>query len=67
MDGEVAVESIWRVAEHPSDPIAVNTVVAIDSRRVLEFAADAGGFVEVGSTTIAPGIGLPPTKVYLLD
>lgn len=34
---------------------------------VVEFAADEGGFVEVGSTTIAPGIGLPPTKVYLLD
>ncbi|MDH3653887.1 MAG: hypothetical protein OEN21_06445 [Myxococcales bacterium] len=34
---------------------------------VLEFAADQGGFVEVGSSTIAPGIGLPPTKVYLLD
>ena len=34
---------------------------------VLEFAADQGGFVEVGSVMIAPGIGLPPTKVYLLD
>jgi hypothetical protein len=34
---------------------------------VLEFAADEGGFVEVGSNAIAPGIGLPPTKVYLLD
>lgn len=34
---------------------------------VLEFAADEGGFVQVGSNTIAPGIGLPPTKVYLLD
>jgi hypothetical protein len=34
---------------------------------VLEFAADEGGFVEVGSSVIAPGIGLPPTKVYLLD
>jgi len=34
---------------------------------VVEFASDAGGFVEVGSNTIAPGIGLPPTKVYLLD
>ncbi|MGB3050020.1 MAG: hypothetical protein WBB42_03435 [Polyangiales bacterium] len=34
---------------------------------VLEFAADEGGFIEVGSSTIAPGIGLPPTKVYLLD
>ncbi len=34
---------------------------------VVEFAADEGGFVELGSTTIAPGIGLAPTKVYLLD
>lgn len=34
---------------------------------VLEFAADEGGFVELGSSVIAPGIGLPPTKVYLLD
>ncbi|MGB5229635.1 MAG: hypothetical protein WBN55_15310, partial [Eudoraea sp.] len=34
---------------------------------VLEFAADEGGFVEVGSSVISPGIGLPPTKVYLLD
>jgi len=34
---------------------------------VLEFAADDGGFVEVGSSAISPGIGLPPTKVYLLD
>lgn len=34
---------------------------------IVAFAADEGGFVEVGSTTIAPGIGLPPTKVYLLE
>jgi len=34
---------------------------------VLEFAPDEGGFVELGSTAIAPAIGLPPTKVYLLD
>jgi hypothetical protein len=34
---------------------------------VLEFAAEEGSFVEVGSVMIAPGIGLPPTKVYLLD
>ncbi len=34
---------------------------------VLEFAADESGFVEVGSSAIGPGIGLPPTKVYLLD
>ncbi len=34
---------------------------------VVEFAADGDGFVEVGSAPIAPGLGLPPTKVYLLD
>jgi len=34
---------------------------------VLEFAAEEGGFVEVGAVIVAPGIGLPPTKVYLLD
>ena len=34
---------------------------------VVEFAADEGSFVETGSTAIAPGLGLPPTKVYLLD
>ena len=34
---------------------------------VLELAASERGFVEVGSTEIAPGLGLPPTKVYLLD
>lgn len=34
---------------------------------VLEFAAEEGSFVEVGSVMIAPGIGLPPTKVYLLE
>ncbi len=34
---------------------------------VLEFAAADGSFVELGSVMIAPGIGLPPTKVYLLD
>ena len=34
---------------------------------VLELAADGAGFVELGSSTIAPGVGLPPTKVYLLD
>jgi hypothetical protein len=125
-EAEVSIDEVWRVADHPGDPIAVNAVIAIDSRRVLgvasgdfvakpdrlflidletgaqelvheatgsfvigeaaydpdsemlyvpdaaenavlEFAADEGGFVEVGSTTIAPGIGLPPTKVYLLD
>lgn len=34
---------------------------------VLELAANEGGFIEVGSTELAPGLGLPPTKVYLLD
>ena len=34
---------------------------------VLELAASEGGFIEVGSTDLAPGLGLPPTKVYLLD
>jgi hypothetical protein len=122
----VEVERVWSVADHPSQTIAVNSVIAIDDRRVLgvatgnfvdtfdglylidlasgeqelvyessssfvigvpaydpesemlyvpdavenaviEFAADGDGFVEVGSTEIAPGLGLPPTKVYLLD
>ena len=117
--------------KHPMDPIAVNSVVAIDERRVIgvatvgfaptveelhlmdlvtetqelvhdstandptqfvliglsaydpdsemlyvpdvaenavvEFAADGDDFAEVGSTEIAPGLGLPPMKVYLLD
>lgn len=123
---DVTIEETWRVADHPGDPIAVNAVIAIDSRRVLgvangdfgenpdrlylidlasgtqelvheatgsfvigeaaydpesemlyvpdaaenavlHFAADEGGFIDIGSSTIAPGIGLPPTKVYLLD
>jgi len=34
---------------------------------VVELASDQGSFVETGSTSIAPGLGLPPTKVYLLD
>jgi hypothetical protein len=34
---------------------------------VVELAADDDGFVEVGSTEIAPGLSLPPSKVYLLD
>jgi hypothetical protein len=34
---------------------------------IVEFALDEDGFVEVGSTEIAPGLSLPPTKVYLLD
>jgi len=122
----VTIERVWRVADHPSEAIAVNSVVAIDEQRVVgvatgdfattvdelylldlvtegqdlihssngsfviglsaydsasemlyvpdvvanavvELAADGDGFVEVGSTQIAPGLGLPPTKVYLLD
>jgi hypothetical protein len=122
----VTIERVWRVADHPEEPIAVNSVVAIDDHRVVgvatgdfatrddelylldlvsetqdfvhassdsfviglsaydpdsemlyvpdvvanavvEFAADGNGFAEVGSTQIAPGLGLPPTKVYLLD
>jgi len=34
---------------------------------VWKFAVDEDGFVEVGSTEIAPSLSLPPTKVYLLD
>ena len=34
---------------------------------VVELDQDAGGFVEIGSVEIAPGLGLPPTQVYLLD
>jgi len=34
---------------------------------VVEFAAGEGAFVEVGKTEVAPGLGLPPRKVYLLD
>jgi hypothetical protein len=122
----VTIDRVWRVADHPSEPIAVNSVVAIDERRVVgvatgdfattvdelylldlfgetqglvhasngsfviglsaydpdsemlyvpdvvanavvEFAAGENGFTEVGSTQIAPGLGLPPTKVYRLD
>ncbi len=123
---EVTIERVWRLADHPTSSIAVNSVVAIDEQRVagvatgdfativdtlhlmdlttgaqelvhestgsfviglsaydperemlyvpdaaqnavLELAANEDGFVEVGSTEIAPGLGLPPTKVYLLD
>ena len=122
----VTIDRVWRVADHPEDPIAVNSVVAIDDHRVVgvatgnfattddelylldlvnetqdfvhassdsfviglsaydpqsemlyvpdgvanavvAFAADDNGFAEVGSTQIAPDLGLPPTKVYLLD
>ena len=34
---------------------------------VIEFADDGGGFTEVGSTQVAPSLGLPPTQVYLLN
>jgi hypothetical protein len=122
----VVIERVWRVADHPSEAIAVNSVVAIDEERVVgvatgdfattvdelylldltaesqdlvhasngsfviglsaydldsemlyvpdvvanavvEFAVDEDGFVEVGSTQIAPSLGLPPTQVHLLD
>lgn len=123
---EVTIDEIWRVADHPDLAIAVNAVIAIDSRRVVgvasgdfattsdrlflidlvtgaqelvhessdsfvigesaydpdsemlyvpdaaenavvELALDDGGFVRVGTSTIAASIGLPPTKVYLLE
>jgi hypothetical protein len=122
----VTIDRVWRVADHPDEPIAVNSVVAIDDQRVVgvatgdfattvdelylldlvsetqefvhtssgsfviglsaydpdsemlyvpdvvanavvEFAADENGFTEVGSTEIAPALGLPPTQVYVLD
>lgn len=122
----VELERIWRVSDHPSAAISVNSVIAIDDRRalgvatgnfvdtvdqlylidlvtgdqelvlesggsfviglsaydpdrrmlyvpdafdnvVIELAADDDGFVELGSTQIAAGLGLPPSKVYLLD
>jgi hypothetical protein len=122
----VTIERVWRVADHPTGAVAVNSVVAIDEQRVVgiatgdfattvdelylidlatgaqelvhdstgsfviglsaydpdsemlyvpdaaenaivEFAVDEDGFVEVSSTEIAPGLSLPPTKVYLLD
>jgi len=125
-ESDVMIERMWRVADHPNEAIAVNSVVAIDEQRVVgvatgdfattvdelylldlvaeeqdlihasdgsfvigvsaydpdsemlyvpdvvanavvEFAADGGGFEATGSTEIAPGLGLPPTKVYLLD
>jgi hypothetical protein len=34
---------------------------------VIELAATAEGFVEVGSTAIAPSLSLPPRQVYQLD
>lgn len=34
---------------------------------VIELAEADGGFVEIGSTSIASGLGLPPTQVYLLE
>ena len=37
------------------------------SNAVVEMAEDGDHFTEVGSTEIAPGLGLPPTQVYLLD
>jgi hypothetical protein len=125
-EGGVTIERVWRVADHPTAAIAVNSVAAIDRQRVVgvatgdfvttvdelylldlasgaqelvhdstgsfviglsaydpdsemlyvpdvaenavvEFAVDEDSFVETGSTEIAPGLSLPPTKVYLLD
>jgi hypothetical protein len=125
-DGGAVIERMWRVADHPTSAIAVNSVAAIDAQRVVgvangdfattvdalylmdlttgaqelvhrsadsfvigvsaydadsemlyvpdatanavvEFAGTDSGIIEVGSTEIAPGLGLPPTKVYLLD
>ncbi len=122
----VAIERIWRVADHPGSAIAVNSIAAIAPERivgvatgdfattvdalyaidlatgaqelvyestdsfvigvaaydpesemlyvpdaaadvVLQLAVEQGGFVQVGETEIAPSLGLPPTKVYLLD
>jgi hypothetical protein len=122
----VTVDRLWRLADHPTAAIAVNSVAAIDRQRVVgvatgdfvttvdelylldlasgaqelvhdstgsfviglsaydpdsemlyvpdvaenavvEFAVDEDSFVETGSTEIAPGLSLPPTKVYLLD
>ena len=34
---------------------------------VIELAWDGDGFTAVGSKEIAPGLGLPPTQVYLLN
>ncbi len=33
---------------------------------VIELAEDEGAFVEIGRTSIAPSLGLPPAQVYLL-
>ncbi len=34
---------------------------------VIELAEHDEGFTEVGSMQIAPGLGLPPSQVYLLN
>jgi hypothetical protein len=34
---------------------------------VIEFARDGNGFTKIGTTQIAPSLGLPPTQVYLLN
>jgi len=34
---------------------------------VVELAWDGDGFTAVGSKEISPGLGLPPTQVYLLN
>jgi hypothetical protein len=37
------------------------------SNAIIELALDQDELIEVGSTAIAAGLGLPPTQVYLLD
>ena len=34
---------------------------------VVEFAVEPSGFVELAQIQIAPGLGLPPTRVHLLE
>ena len=48
---EVAIERVWRVADHPMSAIAVNSVVAIDSERVLGVAN--GDFVQTADALYA--------------
>lgn len=49
----VMIERVWRVADHPSEAIAINSVVALDERRVVGVAT--GDF----ATTV--------DELYLLD
>ena len=50
-EGEVTIERVWRVADHPTSAIAVNAVVAIDVQRVLGVAN--GDFVETADALYA--------------